>query len=348
VRARLVAILLFAVALVLGACAKRLLTRFPHVQHLTEIECGEMGKPKCLSCASCHLPGTEGTWEKPRADQCSRCHEGEAKVVPPSRPKASVRPAAYDVIFSHEKHLELKAIKGQCVDCHAGAVGVQGGPPLFPPMSACLSCHEHREQFDRKNCGVCHDQRELRELRPSSFVSHDGAWLERHGADARHDGATCSLCHTQTSCDSCHDSNQTLGAQQRQPEEVTREFIHRFDFVSRHAIEATSQPGQCLTCHTTNQCDACHAQRGVSGALRTGRSPHPPGWSSGAAASTNLHGREARRDITSCAACHDQGPMTNCVRCHRPGGLGGTPHSPGWNSTESRSGPGCIACHGGP
>ena len=55
----------------------------------------------------------------------------------------------------------------------------------------------------------------------------------------------------------------------------------------------------------------------------------------------------ARRNIGSCAACHDQGPVSNCVRCHQVGGLGGTPHPAGWRSTAPVSNPECSACHGG-
>jgi len=51
----------------------------------------------------------------------------------------------------------------------------------------------------------------------------------------------------------------------------------------------------------------------------------------------------------SCASCHDQGAQSNCVQCHKVGGIGGDPHPPGFRSrhnlNEARSDGRCVACH---
>ena len=337
------------VAMIAGACARGLLTRFPHRLHLASLECGGPGQPECLSCTSCHADETAaGHWTAPAPKNCASCHSKDTHVFARStRPPEAPLPDGKRIVFEHERHLSQPELKGQCVKCHAGAVGLEGGAPLFPPMATCTGCHHHREQFETNVCTTCHRAADLRALEPKSFLAHDAAWPRRHGASAKANPDQCSLCHSQTSCDSCHDSSKALGPATRNPDALERTLVHRFDFLSRHALEARSQPGQCVTCHVATECDACHATRGVSGSIRDGASPHPPLWASGLGRESNTHANAARRDITSCAACHDQGPSTNCVRCHKVGALGGSPHPTGWRSPEPTTSAQCAVCHGG-
>ncbi|MFO0597499.1 MAG: hypothetical protein U0228_19490 [Myxococcaceae bacterium] len=342
------------VVLVIAACARGLLTSFPHRLHLASIQCGGPGQPKCLSCPSCHQSAGEehATWSPPTEARCTGCHDDSKKVFAHSvRPETAVLPDGKKIIFAHGPHLKMKEINGQCVGCHAGAVGVEGGPPLFPPMATCLECHHHQEQFAANACTSCHRQEEMVKLEPKSFLPHDSGWGRRHGLLARTSPDRCALCHAQQSCDVCHDTTRPLGPQTANPDALERNFVHRFDFLARHPIEAASQPGSCVTCHVKTECDACHITRGVSATgipgTNGGASPHPLGWASGLGASTNLHGPAAKRDIGSCAACHDQGPATNCVRCHKVGALGGSPHPMGWRSTEPVTSTTCAVCHGG-
>ncbi len=347
---RHIVLLAVAVLLVGAACSKRLLTRFPHELHLAGIECGSPGKPDCLSCATCHTGAPDqATWVKPPEAVCARCHAANtaATYARSLRPAVAARPAAYDIRFAHDAHLAMPDIKGQCVKCHAGAVQAAGGKPLFPPMSTCLGCHEHQAQFTANECGPCHKSNDLRGLKPLSFLSHDANWLRRHGGLGREELAMCSTCHAQAQCDSCHDATQALRAELRNPDAIHRQYVHRFEFLSRHGIEAQSQPAQCVSCHQRQDCDACHMERGVSGGLVDGHNPHPPNWSGSAGTATNLHGPAARRDIASCAACHEQGAASNCVRCHKVGGFGGNPHPPGWRSGVGMDSASCAACHGG-
>ncbi|MBI3178867.1 MAG: cytochrome c3 family protein, partial [Deltaproteobacteria bacterium] len=171
-----------------AACPSRLLTHFPHWQHLAELECGTPGTPDCLSCANCHKSSDkkEGVWAQPTPERCEHCHEDAAVLWRQSvRPPLATLPAGKAIIFPHDPHLKHERIKGQCVRCHAGAVAERGGDPLFPPMETCLGCHEHREAFEKGLCNDCHRPQDLRTLRPVSFLSHDGAWMRRHGAEAR-------------------------------------------------------------------------------------------------------------------------------------------------------------------
>lgn len=344
------ALVLVGALLLVSACPRGLLTRFPHRQHLAELECGGAGQKACLSCASCHQGSDEkqGTWSQPRVESCSSCHKDATEAFTRSiRPAIATQPAGKAITFAHDPHLKLPSVKGQCVGCHQGAVTVEGGEPLFPPMATCLSCHEHREQFDTGVCTNCHQQNDLRQLLPASFLRHDAAWTKRHGHQARAQPQACETCHSQTSCDSCHDATRPGTPAVRNPEAIERELVHRFDFLTRHAIESESEPGSCSTCHAKTECDACHVARGVSAVRQGAEGPHPALWSSGLGAARNTHGLAARRNIASCAACHDQGPVSNCVRCHKVGGSGGTPHPAGWRSTAPITNAECSACHGG-
>lgn len=343
----------FYAALALGvsaACFERPQTRFPHELHLTRLACGGENQPECLDCTSCHADShasDDGALREPRgvpdAGSCRGCHADAEHKLQASRPPAlSPEPAAHDIAFSHELHLAMPAVRGQCVPCHSGAVDMTS--TLFPPMQKCFECHEHREQFDAVECGPCHQADDVRRLVPQSFMAHDAMWLRHHGLEATREERMCSACHAQSECNDCHDVGQRLLREARTPEN-NRELVHPADFLTRHAMEAASQPGRCLTCHTPQTCDGCHVENGVSGQQSNPFNPHPPGWVGGNPASRDFHGQAARRDLLACASCHDQGPATNCIGCHRVGGYGGNPHPRGWQSARSEASSMCRYCH---
>jgi hypothetical protein len=121
--------------------------------------------------------------------------------------------------------------------------------------------------------------------------------------------------------------------------------MHRAGFVSRHALEARTDPGLCTTCHAESSCQSCHARSGVV-AGSGNRSPHPPGWV-GLPGQSNAHGQAARIDPVGCASCHGGAGEQLCVDCHRVGGPGGNPHPPGFTSERSMSELPCRLCHQG-
>jgi hypothetical protein len=342
--AELLLALAVAIAAIAGACARAPAARFPHRMHLVGLACGKPGQPECLKCNGCHRPhqlDREG--KLPEAALCEDCHKGQTHALtalltaPPERPFGKIH-------FDHDRHLGLPGVQGQCVRCHAGVI--QDGAPSVPPMSECFTCHEHDQQWKAGECAPCHDARDLRRILPRTFLRHEGAFMRRHGTLALEQSRLCESCHAQSDCTDCHDVTQVMSIELRRPEKVDRDFVHRPDFISRHAIEAASQPSRCVRCHEPQTCDACHLERGVSGNHVAGRNPHPPGWVGTSAATRSFHGREARRDILACASCHDQGPATNCIRCHQVGGFGGNPHPGGWRSARSVNEQMCRYCHG--
>lgn len=342
------------------ACHGQRNTRFPHELHLTRLECGSPGQPPCLTCSGCHgtpehlapasldpqLPDARRPGPKrPDATVCSPCHADHAELLLERsvRPPTEPTPTAYQIHFDHQRHLTMTQIKGQCVPCHSGAVQQQSA--LFPPMENCFECHEHERQWQAGQCAPCHDAEQLRRLVPRTFARHDRGFLRAHGNDARNHPELCTSCHTQQQCDDCHDMTQVSRVEERHPDAWERQFTHPPGFINHHALEARSLPGRCLTCHTPQTCDGCHLQQGVSGAGLASASPHPPGWAFGNPASRDFHGRAARRDLLSCVSCHDQGPATNCIDCHRVGAAGGNPHPRGQWSSRSPDQPMCRYCH---
>lgn len=337
-------LLAFLAACAAAACRERPQTRFPHELHLAHVECGAPGRPRCVSCTSCHQPepGDVEPSHAPDVARCVDCHPGDSseRLLAASRGHAERGPER--VRFSHARHLSMPEIAGQCVGCHAGAF--DDDVELFPPMSRCVDCHRHREQFVQGRCTPCHEAPNLRRLVPRSFMRHDASWLAHHGVEARGAELACLTCHEQSECADCHDVTQTLSIERRRPDAIHAGFVHRGDFLSRHAIEAAMSPKRCVTCHAPESCDACHVQRGVSASAKGGRSPHPMGWL-GDPGSARFHGRAARRDPLSCAGCHERGPATNCIDCHRVGGHGGNPHPRNFRSQQSLGSVPCRHCH---
>jgi hypothetical protein len=330
-------------AAALAACTDRADSRFPHQVHLAELECGKPGKPNCLNCNSCHAVSKRDRSHKlPPGQICAECHRDESHDILAVLETKPVRVSG-SIHFDHDQHLAMGPIQGQCVPCHAGVV--KAGQPTLPAMTQCLSCHEHQEEWDRGVCTPCHAATDLRRTMPQTFLRHDQGFARRHGVLAQQQENLCQACHSQSSCDDCHDITQNLSVERRRPEAIERNFVHRGDFMVRHAIEAESQPSRCMRCHTVETCDACHVARGVSANRVGGRNPHPPGWVGTNPDSRSFHGREARRDILSCAGCHEQGPATNCIRCHKVGAFGGNPHPGGWRSTQSEGSGMCRYCH---
>ena len=319
--------------------------RFPHQVHLAGIPCGAPGKPECLSCVSCHdLARHDSGQRLPDAAICDRCHK-DAHQSRAILAVAPVRPSG-EITIDHDQHLALPEIRGQCVPCHAGVVDPKRSP--LPPMSKCFGCHEHQEQWDKGVCTPCHDPAALRRTLPVTFLRHDNAFLRHHGETMAQSpqAQLCQSCHTQAQCQSCHDVTQGLTVEKRRPDAIESGQVHRGDFMVRHAMEARSQPEKCLSCHTVQTCDSCHAARGVSANVANAANPHPPEWIGNNTTSPNYHGVAARRDIVSCAGCHEAGPATNCIRCHKVGAYGGNPHPRGWKSSQSESAEMCRYCHG--
>jgi len=348
-RAALVAVALggAACASLWGALGRRAdAIKMPHAKHVAaKVDClachetifdaealSEADLPKEKVCLKCHR-------EEKEKGNCGMCHtEPGAPGTYPHQERA--------VAMSHAKHLELKEVNEDCRTCHL-ELPEPGRPEAKPPMAACTGCHRHEEEYASGGCRSCHQDLTRFALRPLSGFSHRADYLRAHPADARARGAACATCHEQTFCAECHARTAPAPVVALLPERVDRLLIHRGDFVGRHDLEAKADSATCARCHGTSFCAECHATRGLTSFSSAPLDPHPLGFSDPRSAA--FHGPVARRDIATCAACHDQGAASTCVQCHRVGGVGGNPHPASWLARHDRAelstNPMCLACH---
>lgn len=315
--------------------------RFPHRTHLTRTN---------VDCYTCHadIRTSEAVtgFESPGYEVCKKCHGQnvgpQTKYAFDASQTYSGRPSPRHVFFSHKGHRDATA--GQCTRCHQGVEKDQPGPRILPDMATCLgTCHQ--DDYAEANCTLCHSATDLTRLRPETDVAHGVDYVPRHQTDAARARNLCMACHEEQHCTSCHDTSAGLRAELRNLDDVHGTYRHEGDFVTRHAIEARTDASSCVRCHEPSSCDTCHVENGVSGNRFGAATPHPAGWV-GSPDGADFHGRVARRRVVECASCHEQGPATNCVRCHKVGAYGGNPHPSGWRSGRSKTNTEtCVYCH---
>ena len=351
--------ILMAAALAMTACACSVIKGdtgdkgqliFPHAKHTEEADCGDChdgiekntGSPagKLIpagheKCGECHEVADKA--------ECKKCHHGAREGIAFTRIDRALN-------FSHEAHAG-KRVKA-CATCHPKD---QKGGAVIPGHKTCNTADCHAKQHDKLQCQQCHQDLSRFGKRPIDRLSHGPGFARNHGVQAKQNVKACVQCHDQTYCADCHAPTSLAKASVRFPEHVGARFIHRGDYLTRHAVEARSDPASCRKCHGQRSCRSCHALNGMAVAphkelpgSRT-RNPHPAGWM--APGGGDFHGVQARKDINRCASCHDRGGASNCVSCHKVGGMGGSPHPPGWSwrnkSGQCKDNPMCRTCHGG-
>ena len=315
----------------------------PHAVH-------ERAKVECLVChdaiydakdlTGSFLPPEETCLQCHRAEKakgnCNFCHTDVRRARPYPAPEPTLK-------ISHADH--IPRVKEKCSVCHTRLPQPVRSREQAPTMASCLSCHEHQRDWNEGRCRICHLDLARYPIEPISAFTHRGNFVEEHARPARADAETCTECHEQTFCADCHAKTVATKIEFKLPERVDADFIHRNDFLGRHSIEARADEARCLRCHGDSFCQSCHLAQNLTSNAAAPRDPHPPGWSF--PGSPDFHGIEARRDIASCASCHDQGAQSNCVGCHRVGGVGGNPHPIGWSHTRSEISKNnmCLICH---
>lgn len=288
------------------------------------------GLPSEAQCRACH--------EGPEQGACRYCH---------SHPEAAATYADREHHIHFDHAARVPQHRDECVRCHGlgqSDKSVLAFEPSVPPMRRCTeSCHA--QDMPALRCGLCHSDLHRYERREIELIRHPPGFLHRHGAQARLDDALCGQCHEPTFCSDCHTASPNLPLDVLKGSAMGREFIHAADFRARHASEARVDQATCLRCHGVDFCDGCHRDTGIGGGVGRG-SPHPPGWLD--PLSPRGHAREARRDILTCAGCHDSDAERTCVPCHRVGSIAGNPHPPGFGSGFDRDEQGvCRVCHAG-
>jgi len=285
-----------------------------------------------LSCEDCHENGTSK--EKagmPAAQTCLDCHEDDAAERAPrqvlkayaARPKNAryvPGPSYQDVVFAHDRHAGKAGI--DCAICHPGVkTGGVASPNGPPRMKRCVACHEEKDA--PTSCETCHEKLRKDKTPPS----HTPNWQLEHGqvvemTTGDRSAERCELCHTRSSCDSCHAS--------RPPRSHTPSFR-----VATHGGEAAMDRSRCIACHRVDSCERCHrsepprTHRGswASGTQRHCVSCHQPIRDEGCAV---CHQSAEHRTAPARPANHFSDP-SDCRRCHL------RPHTDNGDS--------CLSCH---
>ncbi len=309
---------------------------------------------KKANCQTCH--------EEQLANNCTYCHTSDD----PSTFVAFENPPR-ELLFNHEQHATGQNL--DCMTCHAGIDEMAtAGTDHVPAMAGCMTCHDGAKAPNA--CESCHTN--FATLRPKEHNRTDFA--KEHKLLARVQDASCASCHTQESCQDCHVNAglvQTTSSGRdmvspRSPRLTANDRaqgmalarVHDLNFRFTHGIAASAKTAECATCHDARDfCSTCHASGGNVNQLQFRPQSHQRAGFAliGRGTGGGLHAQLARRDIESCASCHDaQGADPTCVTCHMDSdGIQGTDaktHSIGFMSGERGNwhtdpGSSCFVCH---
>ncbi len=330
--------------------AQRLPLAFSHAKH------AKRGTP----CVACHASAASSQSAVddllPTEAACRACHAIDRAV--PDKVVAGAPPARCDAChvgytpgavvartylvppplkFAHAAHATAP-----CASCHTDMTAVElATQKQLPTMASCLGCH--KDGGTERHCADCHlaqlgGMLETRfphgELVPHATGLGDGhgpGFATMHRVEATQVGATCTACHDRSECVACHQG-------------VVKPLdFHPGNYLLAHAMDARRGKPDCSACHRAESfCVACHERSGLTtrvtpgfDATVPGRRFHPPSWASNSSlgAGDNLHAREAKRNITSCASCHRE---EDCLTCHsaEAGKLNASPHPRGWRGSS--------------
>jgi hypothetical protein len=326
--------MLVASAGLAGRLAAQQPVKFDHPQHSRLF----------LSCLTCH-PGardsTRSLW--PAALGCAECHDGQVeKSVAWQPPKAAT---LGNLRFTHATHATALARKSSsdsaqsCETCHATAGarwmdvgraqptqcfnchGLRSDAHLTAPDSACVTCHVPLARATGLTVA-----RIANFPTPPSHEDPAFAMPGGHGRAARgvKSGGhrppiaqSCTVCHAQEFCASCHVNIeqvkpiQALARDARSlalAPKATRPAWHGQDFSESHASLASANPATCTTCHQRTECLDCHRPNPGDGRATY----HNTGYLA-------RHPAEAYARASDCSQCHNAGYF--CTTCHQQAGL---------------------------
>ena len=327
--------------------------KFSHSKHINDVG---------VACADCHTAVPASTKETdellPTMATCYTCHDQSStkcEFCHTSSDSTAYRDLVQTqsvVFFSHQQH--AGDLKLKCETCHQGLDKVEysdQAPDALPKMETCTTCHGQVEtNFKAKNvdhvikaapaaCESCH--KNLAKLIPASHRQPDFMSQHKNFVNMSGPQNDCKSCHTPASCQECHDASNV--AKDLTPGQiyvpstpslspltthsnVTAQKVHPENYRFTHSIEAKGRESNCYTCHDERTfCVECHTSDANGQRIK-------PVWHDGGDFITfgvgsggGRHAQYARRDIESCASCHDaQGADPTCITCHTdPDGVKG-------------------------
>ncbi|HNT35716.1 MAG TPA: cytochrome c3 family protein [bacterium] len=307
-RFRITAVVLIVMCLLAFACREdEYGVRFSHRNHVTE---------RGLDCAVCHGELLEGSFSKPNHDSCVGCHEefiesatlslqtcgfchAVREVDTLSEPMPSpVRPVRG--VFRHSEDLD-----GRCEECH-GEMLDRDVEIMHVMKRDQVIQWRNRAHASATSCNGCHDG-QSKNKQPDT---HQRDWVRRHGARYTEDTSACQVCHTEQSCQECHQANKP----------TNHNNLWR---MKAHTVQASWRRDYCRTCHQEDFCAGCHQEVKPRSHKVAWRRRH----------CYNCHTSPSQ--TTGCVVCHpgkgverhqdktppfhlDTVPGLNCMICHRP------------------------------
>ena len=272
------------------------------------------------TCKTCH--------EEQVTDNCAYCHTNKDDIKP-------FKKRERELLFSHEVHTTRDSI--QCERCHAGVENaVLATGENMPSMTTCVTCHN--EKSASIQCESCHT--DFVSLVPDDHLAGD---FRKHHKELTRLGMTdvsCATCHAESFCQDCHTGTelQSLGfkkdlmsepssrsSTKDSPKQLRLQQAHGLNYRYTHGIDAKSKILDCASCHEQQSfCATCHEAGGnISQGTFKPESHRIAGFTTiGKGTGGGRHAELARRDIESCAACHDvQGSDPTCMLCHSETGV---------------------------
>jgi len=241
-------------------------------KNMAELNAGQRAMPDHDVCMDCHDVDDD--------NECAMCH------VNPEEPEAMPAIEGLYEGFAHKTHA-----KAECLMCH-GAMAGEAWQPMIPDMANCQDCH--MTSHAALDCGVCHKGHSPE---PEDHESHFWAGRE-HGLEAANATSDCAACHTEASCEECHQGHNRTGTP------------HPESWKFNHGIEAMWS-GSCMDCHETREsCTTCHRSMLPI--------PHEMGIEYANMTNGGDHAEDAKAFSETCLTCHDLGKEEpTCARCHQ-------------------------------
>jgi hypothetical protein len=305
---------------------KSKILKFSHQKH---IDAG-------TECATCHasVMNSELAADKniPGHDVCQSCHQEEVNAKCDfchvgSEPGPLPNPVR-EIRFNHKNHITGQKL--ECATCHTGLDKVEYASAVnLPSMTTCTACHNNIKA--NNHCETCHTN--LASLRPASHGA--AGFFKEHAHLTRLNTmeAQCANCHNDNFCAQCHDGSNLIKLSPKEkigmvsprtigndkPLALAGQMVHDLNYRFTHGIDAKGRSADCQVCHREqNFCNDCHrdgsqALGGVVPTSHEGAGFTTLGYGSGG----GRHAVLAKRDIQSCASCHDpEGNDPNCIKCH--------------------------------
>ncbi len=238
---------------------------FSHASHVPRLD-GD-----CVRCHSGVRDETAGAVLRPKMATCLACHAHQDQFDPEACDTCHVDLETEDVLPS--SHV-----------VHDGDWLVEHGTRAAGAGDFCATCHTE------SSCASCHGVTTAALPSRMAFDDPDGSihrsgFASRHSDEARAAPGTCTSCHEESSCKTCHD-REGLTASGLSPHGPG--WVGITSAENEHGRAARLDPAECASCHSGDGeqlCVSCHAVGGVGG------NPHPVGWSS----EQPLEGRPCRQ-----------------------------------------------------